>query len=182
MMTKDELRKSVLQKRLGLTPAYVHEKSQKIQKSVLGLPQWAQAQKIGLYSAVKNEVETTLLFMTGLEQGKNIFFPRVEQGLKFYEVEGPEDMQKGAWAILEPRDHCQALGENESLDLLIVPGVVFDKGGNRIGYGKGFYDGVLKRFIDHAIAIAYDFQITDQIPVEDWDIRVNKIITDVGEY
>ncbi len=181
-MPKSEIRKAVLQQRLSLTPVQVHEKSQKIQKTVLGMPQWAQSQKIGLYSAVKNEVETTLLFMTALEQGKNIYFPRVEQGLKFYEVEGPEDMQKGAWAILEPKNHCPPLGENESLDLVIVPGVVFDKFGNRIGYGKGFYDSVLQKCCDYTVALGYDFQVLDSIPEDEWDIKVKKVISETGEY
>ncbi|EKD41904.1 MAG: hypothetical protein ACD_73C00447G0001 [uncultured bacterium] len=178
---KEELRKSILQKRLDLSPAFIHEQSQKIQKAVLNLPLWVQSQKIGLYSAVKNEVETMLLFMTGLEQGKNIYFPRVEQGLHFYEVLGPEDMQKGAWAILEPKQHCEPLGEEEKLDLVIVPGVVFDKSRNRIGYGKGFYDGVLKQFLETSIALAYDFQVVEEIKADSWDVKVKKIITDVRE-
>jgi len=181
-MSKEELRKTILQQRLALTSVLAHEKSQKIQKAVLASPEWSKAQKIGLYNFVKNEVETTLLFMTGLEQSKNIYYPKVEQGLHFYEVSGPEDLQKGAWAILEPKDHCKALGAGEKLDLVIVPGVVFDKSCNRIGYGKGFYDNVLKEFAGASIALAYDFQVVDSIEADVWDVRLNKIITDAGEF
>lgn len=179
---KNRLRQSILEKRLSLTEENVLSISQKIQERLLASPFWIGKERIGLYSAIKNEIQTRLLFMRGLEEGISIYFPRVEQGIKFYEVKEPSDLQKGAWGILEPKDECPPLLKDESLGLLVVPGLVFDRQGHRLGYGKGFYDAVLEQFPTQTLGLSYDFQIVDELPVEPWDRKVRRVLTEKKLY
>lgn len=178
---KKNIREEMLARRQGMTADEVTRLSTRVQEKVMLLPAWKEAEKIGIYSPVRNEVDTTLLFMKALESGMSVYFPRVEQGLKFYEVKDLTDMQKGAWGVLEPKDSCVVLGESETLNLLMVPGIVFDKSGHRLGYGRAFYDRILERFKKVAVGLAYQFQIVDELPVEEWDKRMIRIITDKQE-
>jgi hypothetical protein len=98
-----------------------------IQERLLASEIWKGIEWVGLYSAVKNEVETRLLFMKALEAGLSVYFPRVEQGIRFYAVEELEDLQKGAGGILEPRHQCPLMDEVPPNGLVAVPGVVFDQ-------------------------------------------------------
>lgn len=181
-MTKDEIRQALLQERLSLTEDKVLEMSTIIQDAVLRSPYWPERGRIGLYSSVKNEVLTFKLFQKALEQGSHVYFPRVEQGLKFYEVNGPEELQRGAWAIPEPLMECQPLPDNEKFDLLIVPGLAFTKECNRIGYGKAFYDRVMEEVGPVCVALAYDFQVVEHIPVEPWDKILTAVVTEKRVY
>lgn len=179
---KETVRKSLLEKRLSLLPEDVSRLSGVIQARILKAALWKKCERLGLYYATKNEVETNLLFMKGLEEGYSVYFPRVEQGIHFYEVTDPSELAKGAWGILEPKHTCTPLPKTEKLDLLIVPGIAFDKGGYRLGYGRGFYDGVLEDYSACSIGLAYDFQIIEKLPVDPWDRHVKQVMTEKNEY
>lgn len=177
---KKVLRTKTLERRLALTQEEVQIKSQAIQQRVLQAPFWKKATKLGLYWPIRQEVDTKLLFMKGLEQAKSIYFPRVEQGLRFYEVRDPGELQKGAWGLMEPKHGQPALSEIRDLDLLILPGLVFDKLGFRLGYGKGFYDVLLDKYPQKTLGFAYDFQVVEALPTEVWDQRVGYIVTETN--
>ena len=181
-MTKDEIRKKLLHERLSLTPEWVRENSDIIQEHLIKSPLWPQKGRIGIYSSIKNEVQTHRLFQTALEQGLHVYFPRVEQGLCFYEVNGPEELQRGAWAIPEPQKHCQGLGDDEKFELIVVPGVVFTRDCRRIGYGRGFYDRVITEISMRSLALAFDFQVLDNFPDDTWDKRIDGVLTEKRLY
>lgn len=143
---------------------------------------WKVLKSVGLYSASKNEVETNRLFLDSLERGISVYFPRVEQGIRFYEVSDPEELQKGAWGIMEPKHSCPPLPGDQSLDLLLVPGVAFDQSGYRLGYGKAFYDQVLALYYPNTIGLAYEFQLVHELPVEKWDRTVSRVVTEKKVY
>lgn len=180
--SKQILRNEILEKRLSLTKEQVHTRSRDIELCLINHLLWKEIETIGLYAPVKNEVDTTMLLMHALEMGMSVYFPRVEQGLEFYEVSGLDDLQKGAWSIPEPKHDCIKLGADKKLDLLIVPGVVFDHFGYRLGYGKGFYDNILSKVAMKTMALAYDFQIVPSLPIEPWDQAVSNLITESGEF
>lgn len=179
---RDELRQSVLEKRTHLNVEMGFSLGVTIQERVLKSAHWKGPSTMGFYSAARNEVETKLLFMNALEQGVTAYFPRVEQGLQFYEVGDPTDLQKGAWGLLEPKHGCKPLPDLAALDLVFVPGIVFDLKGHRLGYGKGFYDMFLEHFPNKTIGLAYEFQLVDEIPAESWDQRLQYLMTEKKEY
>lgn len=169
---------------MELPNAAVLSLSQTVQDKFLKSSLCPERGRIGIYSSVKNEVRTTKIFQWALEKGLHVYFPRVEKGILFYEVNGPDDLQRGSWSIPEPKKHCPILEEDENLDVLIIPGIVFSKDCCRVGYGKGFYDA----FIDTLegtvpiIALAYDFQVIDSFPVDAWDRSVNAVVTEKKIY
>lgn len=181
-MDKNEVRQRILKQRLALSEDKVEEHSDIIQGHVLKSPLWPQRGRIGIYSSIKNEIHTHKLFQRALEQGLHVYFPRVEQGLFYYEVNGPEDLQRGAWGIMEPVRHCHILPPDEKLDLIIVPGIVFSKDCYRIGYGRGFYDRVIGVVGDVGVGLAYDFQVLSDIPLDEWDKRLAAVMTEMHEY
>ena len=182
VVTKNDIRNRNLERRLGLSDEAVFDLSLAIQNRLIQSEFWPESGSIALYSAVKNEVRTNTIFQTAVERGLTVYFPRVEQGLKFYEVSGPGDLQKGSWSIPEPKHGCPLLPENEKLDLLLVPGLAFTKGGQRIGYGKGFYDQVIGQVAHKAVALTYEFQVTDEVPTDEWDKIVDALITEKDLY
>lgn len=172
------LRQQLLQQRLDIANERMQEWSDIIQYHVLKSPFWPERGRVGLYSPMKNEVHTYRLFQLALEQGLHVYFPRVEQGLKFYEVNGPEDLQRGAWAIPEPHDPCPMLPQDEKLDLLIVPGIVFTKDCHRVGYGRGFYDRVVGIVSERCVGLGYHFQVVNTAPLDEWDKPLNAVVTE----
>lgn len=179
---KKEVREVLLAKRMALTPEAVSGFSQNIQERLIASVLWKQSEWVALYSSVKNEVETRLLFMKALEGGKSVYFPRVEQGIQFYEVTSPDDLQKGAWGILEPKHGCPLLKEGEEGGLIVVPGVGFDQRGHRLGYGRGFYDAMLGRLAVPTVGLAYDLQVVADLPTDSRDRKVRNLITEKKEY
>jgi 5-formyltetrahydrofolate cyclo-ligase len=88
------------------------------------------------------------------------------------------ELEPGYFGVPEPVDKCPEVDTGD-IDLVIMPGIAFDREGGRIGYGGGFYDRFLikmERKVDR-IAPAYDFQVVDEVPVDLWDIRIDGIIT-----
>jgi len=90
------------------------------------------------------------------------------------------ELEPGAFNILEPKKEFFRPVSPDDIDLVIIPGVAFDKDGDRIGYGMGFYDRFLRSMKKNipVVALAYEFQIVDDIPVDDTDVTVHKIITE----
>lgn len=179
-MTKDEHRQLILEKRLAMSAQAIEELSQSIQERLLKSNFWPKTGRVGLYSPVKNEVMTQALFQKALESGLHVYFPRVEQGIQFYEVNGPEDLQRGSWSIPEPKMSCAPLAIDQNFDLLVVPGLVFTKDCYRLGYGRGFYDKYIANLSYKAktIAMAYDFQIVDYFTIDEWDQPLMGVMTE----
>lgn len=98
--------------------------------------------------------------------------------MKAIKLNSIDELKKNSMGILEPIDDSNYI-EKENIDLIVVPGVVFDKECNRIGYGGGYYDRYLKdiKSKENKIALAYDLQIVDKIESEVHDIKVDYIIT-----
>jgi len=181
---KDSLRREVLQRRLRLPFEEVFKLSTQIQERFLDIRELHYAKQLALYASFKNEVLTDAIFGFALAHGKEVFFPRIvsgKKGLLFLKVHGRKDFSQGSYKIHEPaHDHELDIRAPSSFDIMVVPGVAFDTAGNRLGYGKGFYDRVLSSIKQNCLvaALAFDFQILDRIPAEVHDIKMARIITE----
>ncbi len=103
--------------------------------------------------------------------------------MEFHEITSLEQLSEGAFGILEPivNNPVSENPEWNSSNLMIVPGLVFDKTGNRIGYGGGYYDRYIHKYSDRIglkIAFAYDFQVFEHVDIESFDEKIDGIITD----
>lgn len=183
-MDNNTLRQQMIQKRLLLSSEERLRRSDLIADRVCELEEYRNADKLLIYADHNGEVATDRLIRMALLAGKEIYMPVCETGLRleFYRVFDIDELLPGAYGIREPlrieylRLSDEAVNDNT---LCIVPGTVFDKAGNRLGYGKGYYDRYLGRtHIKHRIGAAYDFQITDKLSLKAHDIPMTAIISD----
>lgn len=179
-MPKKNLRRMLLEKRRNLPRDAWHEASCLIQDAFMSTGEFRTADSIALYSPLHGEVDTVSVAQIALRMGKTVAFPVVAgDGMVFRGVATLDDLEPGAFGILEPPLRNEALPP-EDLDLIIVPGVAFDLRGNRIGYGKGYYDRLLHPFegMGRLVGFCHDFQLVDAIAGEPHDVRLDIIITE----
>lgn len=180
--SKSLLRKSILKKRDSIEPFLRYKKDELIIDRLTELKEFKEAKVILLYVSVRSEPDTRALIRDCLIAQKRIFLPRInkEKGeLEIREISSIDQLKKGPYGIPEP-DQDSPLRDINEAELIIVPGVAFDRRGGRIGYGAGYYDKLLtglKKEIP-VVAIAYDDQIVEEIPLEPHDKLVDLIITD----
>lgn len=138
-----------------------------------------KASCIALYHAIPGEVDTTP-FIEKWYQQKKILLPIVKgDHLLFSLYTGPDSVKPGPFGILEP---CGEIIPNieKEIELIIVPGIAFDHNLNRLGRGKGYYDRILSDIPAFKIGLCFHFQLFPEIPTEDFDKRMDRIITDKG--
>ena len=179
-MPKRTLRQSLLARRKALTVAERDAAGTVIQRTLVGSVAFARARVIALYAAINNEVPTDEVFRVAREQGKEVLFPEVDgDTLVFRSVADVADLSRGAFGIREPSSCCP-LRLPEDADLIVVPAVAFSRDGQRIGYGKGYYDRALHRLegSGRLVGFCYEFQLVDAIVGEPHDVRMDTIITE----
>jgi len=179
---KNEIRKKLLLIRKNLSFDEVLDKSKIIKNKLFKLKDFKQASKILFYISYNNEVCTHEMIKEQLTGKKTIVVPiadKKSKNLILSNLENWDDLTIGTYKILEPKREKIKEVNIESIDLIIVPGVGFDKKGRRIGHGKGYYDKLLKNS-KHAtiIGLSFECQIVRCIPTESFDIPVDKIVTE----
>ncbi|MBI5613429.1 5-formyltetrahydrofolate cyclo-ligase [Candidatus Gottesmanbacteria bacterium] len=132
-----------------------------------------------VYASTAEEVDTTTLIDFLFKEKKIVVVPKIskERCLVLFRIESIDDLSVGAFGVLEPKQQCKEVFTT-SVDLFIVPGIAFDRQGNRLGWGKGYYDRLLQGVTVPRIALAYSFQVVDYIPHDDHDIRMTSIRTE----
>lgn len=134
-----------------------------------------QAQRILFYHALPDEVQTAG-FLDKWRERKTILLP-VVCGNELQVVPfDPNRMKPGCFGILEPTG--PAVDNRREIDLILVPGVAFDRNKNRLGRGRGYYDRLFERWRAPRIGICFGFQLLDQVPVEPHDVQMNGILTE----
>jgi len=184
---KQTLKSGILEKRKSLSREEVKEKSAKIKQKLYSLPEFKKAKNIMFYVSFNNEADTIetikeLLKNKG-ENKKNIIVPYVEKNnpiLQLSELKNFSDLEPKTFGIFEPKECKIKKFDANKLDLVVVPGIVFDENGHRIGYGHGYYDRFLKKISSKAkkAGLAFDFQLIGKIPEEQHDIPVDFVITE----
>lgn len=155
----------------------LQELSEKIGKRLEENDLFRQASCIALYHAIPGEVQTAHLLEKWYLK-KQILLPLVEgNNLCLLPYLGKESLQPGAFSILEPIKPKTPIVEKE-IDLIIVPGVAFDRQCNRMGRGKGYYDRLLSTSKAPKIGICFSFQLLNSVPVESFDQKMDLIITE----
>ena len=194
---KTKIRQEVLSKRRSLTTDDIRDRSGVICRKFVDLKQFQQCKTILIYVSMPGEVQTRNLFQEGFEQGKLMAVPIVQKDgnplllstlsdrhvteLFFDETNAKyEKWTKTGFGILEPSHETIKSINVSKIDLIIVPGLGFDRTGMRLGFGAGHYDRLLaeRRKTTITISVAFDFQIFSEIPSCDHDQRVDMIITE----
>ena len=171
MMTKQELRQHIRTlKKQYLTGA-------QSPCEVLLLEKLQPYKVIILYSALPDEVPTQTLMAELVAQGKTVLLPRVinEKDMELRCYTAPQDLQKGAYGILEPTG--ERYTDYEAIDVAIVPGMAFDAEGHRLGRGKGYYDRFLSRVpYLYKIGLCFSWQLVDHVPCDEHDVVMDEVI------
>ena len=173
-MEKKELRAHIKTLKKQHTKEQLLEQSEQILAKLEQHPDFAKAETVMLYSALPDEVQTQA-FLEMWHLKKKIILPTVV-GDDIIPVEYGKDtaFAVGDFNILEPQNEPYSGG----FDLIVVPGVAFDRKGNRLGRGRGYYDRFLCQHLDvKRIGICFDFQCVDEVPAEPFDIRMDEVLT-----
>ena len=173
-MDKQELRRHIRQLKKACAPESLDTQSRHILRKLAGHPAFQQAETVMFYASLPDEVRT-LDFIEEWRNKKRIILPTVV-GDDIIPVELTPDspMQEGDFHILEPQSHPY----EGPLDLIVVPGMAFDRQGHRLGRGKGYYDRFLIKYPEvKTIGICFDFQLLDEVPAEPHDQVIDEIIS-----
>lgn len=182
-ISKSILRKNMKKQRINLSRTEWQEKSKEIFKKLIVSDLLEKSSNIFVYNSIKNEVCTDELIDFLLIQGKEVALPVCHDSqieLTFVQVSSREDLLLGKYGILEPIKLNRKVFNSLECDCIIVPGVAFDFYGNRLGYGKGYYDAFLSKLSSKAIKIGlcYDFQLLENVPTDSEDIPVDFVVTE----
>jgi len=165
------------------------EVSRRITQRVMELPEYQSADCVMWYVDVRDEARTRHALPEALQSGKRIVVPYCVDGeLELFHLESMEELEIGMYKILEPREDLRKVETKrvdvKALDLILVPGVAFDARGGRTGHGKGYYDKLLENAKPETplIALAFQCQIFDEIPMQEHDIFMDKVVTEEKVY
>ena len=178
---KKALRASIKQKRRALSIEYRQQASRKMQAELTRLPCYQAAEYIMLYMAMQDEVQLDELIAMVLKDGKKAVIPLATGAglMEAVELSDMADLVPDKYGIKTVSEEKRRLIAPDKIDLIIVPGVAFDKAGHRLGMGGGFYDRFMLR-ASRAVraALAYDCQLLAAVPAEVHDLTVDYIITE----
>lgn len=181
LMDKSSIRKKIISERDKIDIKEKRYKDNKIKEKLMETKYYKECEKIFIYIGFGSEINTYEYIQDFFKDNKRIFVPRTNiknKTMEAVEINDLNNLEKNKYGILEPSLDKEQIDKNE-IELIILPGVAFDKVGGRIGYGGGYYDKFLKNVSSKAIkvALAYDLQVLDKIPMEEHDIKYDYLIT-----
>jgi 5-formyltetrahydrofolate cyclo-ligase len=186
------LRKKLRQQRRSLSAAEQQEKASRVYQQIVTRSFFNRSRRVALYFASDDELDPLAVLLRALEMGKRVYLPVLSahrpDKVSFAPFRSGDALLPNRWGILEPDQLIRRLVKPQSLDLVFVPLVGFDASCNRLGMGKGFYD---RSFAyrqrlgfrrPRLVGLAYENQKMDQIPVSEWDVPLDAVITEAGIY
>ena len=185
-MERDLSDKAALRARLRAERERIPERARveaagRVEEGLFGLPELRAAGSIALFSSFGSEMPTDGMASRILSEGKTLLLPFLTaDGMEMARVADPEELVPTRYGPREPRGP-QAV-DPATIDVIVVPGLAFDRRGHRLGYGGGSYDGYLARLPPDAtrIGIGFDLQVVDRVPADETDERLHLIVTERG--
>ncbi len=163
--------------------------SVQITDRVMAMPQYQAAGCVMWYVDVRDEARTRHALPQALTAAQKIVVPYCVDGeLELFLLESMDELELGMYKILEPRTDLRDVASKkvaiEDLDFVMVPGVAFDRDGGRTGHGKGYYDKLLEnaRPGTPLVALAFECQLFDEIPMQSHDIYMDCVVTETAIY
>ncbi len=191
------LRKSLRHRRRQLTPREQDIAASRLYDQISGKRFFHSARRIAFYLPSDGEIDPSLLMAAALERGQHCYLPLIhphkKNALVFVRFRSGDMLQTNRWGIYEPRLRSTELIPARALDLVFVPLVGFDAQCNRLGMGKGFYDRTFsfrasgfqnktRRHSPRLIGVAHECQKVAALETQDWDIRMDGIVSDWQTY
>ena len=189
MNSHDEMRQHNRKLRAGLAAHQLEQSAQSLVARIVALDAYRQAQRVAAYFAVNGEIGLDPVIDHALVAGKQVFLPNLDQKtLRFSPYFREQKMRINKFRLPEPDVGDEEMLAPAQLDLVLAPLVVFDADRNRIGMGGGFYDRSFAFRKDSAIdrpvliGVAHELQKVERIAPEDWDVRLDMVVTDQAIY
>lgn len=187
ILNKEYLRRNILNIRKNIEDNKRLQKSERIVSKLMSLKEYNNSKNIMCYIDFKGEVITRDIINENINRNNTICIPVVksaQDGSKYIIASVVKNIEselcKGCFGIMEPKSEYIRLLDPQEIDMAIIPGVVFDEKRNRIGFGAGLYDRFLKNVRNDCVKVglAYEFQIVPDVPVNEFDIPMDIIITE----
>ncbi|MEN6493316.1 MAG: 5-formyltetrahydrofolate cyclo-ligase [Thermoguttaceae bacterium] len=163
--------------------------SRMIWQRLASLPEYGRAGTVMGYVHMRDEVRTRSFLPEILKHGKRLVVPYcVGDELELFCLRDLDELALGTFGILEPKPELQAQADRRidvgQIDLVMVPGVAFDRRGGRVGHGKGYYDRLLRRARPDTalVGLAFECQLFAEIPMQPHDVFMDKVITETAVY
>jgi 5-formyltetrahydrofolate cyclo-ligase len=180
---KEELRRAARRIRDAVGPVEAQAAAERAAEHLLALPRVVAARRVALFASVGSELDCGPAARALRARGVELAYPRVLRGaqrLKFHLVGGDEELAPGAFGIPEPTAGAPA-APVASIDAFVVPGLAFDAGGARVGWGRGYYDRTLAAAPDRLrIGYCFDCQLVPEVPRDRGDLLMHVIVTESG--
>jgi len=183
---KNNLRKQYKQIREALTIEQVTQNSKKIADQLFDTPFWKNSSTVMLYVSFRNEVMTEQIYRRGWQEGKTMLIPicSSQDGIMTMSIlSSYEQLVPNRYGIPELPAAMQQIVSPEKIDLCIIPGIAFDRNGNRLGFGAGYYDRYLAQIRKNVprVALAHSCQIYDGLlPTDRYDLPIHYMLTEFG--
>lgn len=176
---KKQLRKKVKEKIAALSPEYCVTADQQIFKKLILLKEYQDAEVFFCYVGTKEEIDTTPVLEDILRSGKRLGVPKcISYGvMEVYEITSLDELQPGAYGILEPIEGCRLI-KPEEIDFACIPCLTCSKDGKRLGYGGGFYDRYLPKLSCKKAVLCRSALREEEIPMDEYDVRIDIVIMD----
>lgn len=176
---KKALRKEIKERTAMLDADYCKKADKVICEKILALPQYQAAKTVFAFVNAFGEPNTVPVIEDCWKQGKKICVPRCidDHTMLVYEIKNMEDLESGAYGILEPKPICK-LVEADDIDFALIPCVTCDEEGNRLGHGRGYYDRYLENAKFFSCMICRRQLMSNNIPVDELDVKPNLVISD----
>lgn len=185
-MDKKVVRKEIIGLRDQMSKEEHREKSARIKDLLFSLDSFKEAKNIFLFISFGSEIDTHPIIEDALKMGKHIGVPVTDNKTKTMRVSRIKDFNKdleiGNYNILEPRKESYDFMDPNEIDLILVPGLAFDREGYRVGYGGGFYDRFFSKITGDTkkIGLFFDLQEIQKCPINEFDIPLDYIISESG--
>lgn len=182
---KNVIRSEYKLRRAELDTAVRAERDRRICESALGLVSFRFAEYVLLYAATDDEININAIAEAALERGKKLAFPRCrkeDHTMKYHIVDSLDQLHVDSYGIREPSDELPVYDPETDMGSAIcfVPGLVYDRSGYRLGYGKGFYDRFLSSFKGSSVGIVYSDFILPEVPRGRYDTKVDILLSEKG--
>ena len=181
---KARLRGALDARRTAVAAEALGQASLAICERIAASVEYARCRHVVLYAARRGEVELGAIDgLVGRDAGRTTYYPRVEGGRLAFRRATRDQLVPGRFGIPEPAASAPSLPRDAGDVLVVVPGLAFDRRGNRLGTGKGYYDRALPEY-PHAtrIGVALEVCMVDRIPVEQWDVPMHLVVTERDSY
>ena len=188
---KQALRKEIKRRVAALSDEEKHRQSVAVSRQLFRHPKYVSCERIAVFLSMDDEVRTEEIIKDVFKCGKSCFIPRYESScshmdmMKLHSLQDMETLPLTSWNIRQPAEEDNSREEALSaggLDLILMPGLGFDRSGKRLGRGRGFYDTYLERCIRHpkgkpyTIALAFKEQLCQEIPVDHNDVLIDEVL------